>query len=150
MNRKLHEDRFYIVSADILPDAIVKTARAKKILARREVKTVNEAVEQVKLSRSAFYKYKDGVYPVQDAFAGNVVTISMILDHRTGILSKVLNIIAATKSNILTINQGIPLQGVANVSISFETAQMEDNLASLLETLKSTPGVIEVELIGEA
>ncbi|MDK2984627.1 MAG: chorismate mutase [Clostridia bacterium] len=150
MNTKLQEDKFYIVSADILPEAIVKTARAKKLLARREVKTVNEAVEKVGLSRSAFYKYKDGVYPVQDAFTGNIVTISMILDHRTGILSRVLNIIANSKSNILTINQGIPLQGVANVSISFETAQMEGSLATLLEVLKSTPGVIEVELVGEA
>lgn len=144
------KERFFIVSADILPEAIRKTAQAKELLARQQVATVNEAVEKVGLSRSAFYKYKDGVFPLSGAGRGNMVTISLILEHRAGILSEVLNTIAAARGNILTINQGIPLQGVANVTISLETAEMVCDLESLLEMLQGIKGAVKVELIGQS
>ena len=51
----------YIVSKEILPEAIIKTAQAKELLLRGEALTVNEAVDKVGISRSAFYKYRDGV-----------------------------------------------------------------------------------------
>ena len=57
------KNKFYIVNKDILPEAILKTAKVKEILTRKEAATVNEAVEMVGLSRSAFYKYRDGVFP---------------------------------------------------------------------------------------
>lgn len=148
-NTKSSEDKFFIVSADILPEAIVKTAKVKEILLRSEASTINEAVEKVNLSRSAFYKYKDGVFPVQSSLTTNIVTISLILNHHSGILSEVLNTIADTNASILTINQGIPLHGVANVSISFETNNLEGSLSSLLDKLQDIYGVVKVDLIGE-
>lgn len=53
---------FLMVSKDILPDAIVKTAQAKELLAKGDCATVNDAAERAGISRSAFYKYKDGVF----------------------------------------------------------------------------------------
>jgi chorismate mutase len=144
----LKKDRYYIVNSEILPEAIVKTAQVKKLLSRREAATVNEAVKKVGISRSAFYKYKDGVYPVHDTLREEIVTVTMLLEHRSGILSNVLNNIADINGNILTINQGIPLQGVANVSLSIAITQMQETLSSMLKILKSIPGVLEVEFIG--
>ncbi len=143
------ENKYYIVNSEILPEAIEKTVQVKKLLSRREAETVNEAVKKVGISRSAFYKYKDGVYPVHDTLKEEIVTVSMLLEHRSGILSNVLNSIAGIKGNILTINQGIPLQGVANVSMSIGITQMQETLSSMLEILKSVPGVLEVEFIGK-
>ncbi|HUS89997.1 MAG TPA: ACT domain-containing protein, partial [Desulfosporosinus sp.] len=51
---------FLIVSKNILPEAILKTAKAKELLVKGDVYTINDAVERVGLSRSAYYKYKDG------------------------------------------------------------------------------------------
>ena len=39
----------------------LKTIKVKEILKRGEIKTINEAVEKMGLSRSAYYKYKDFV-----------------------------------------------------------------------------------------
>ena len=50
---------FYLVREEILPEAIKKTIKVKEILKRGEIKTINEAVEKMGLSRSAYYKYKD-------------------------------------------------------------------------------------------
>ena len=44
--------KFYIVDEGILPEAILKTARIKELLAKYKDMTVNEAVEEVGLSRN--------------------------------------------------------------------------------------------------
>jgi len=147
-HKDLNKD-FFIVSKDILPEAILKTAQAKELLIKGEALTVNEAVETVGLSRSAFYKYRDGVFPFYQASKEKIITISLILDHHTGVLSHVLNSIANLRGNILTINQGIPLQGIANVSVSIETAGMPGNPKDLLTALGELSGVKKVELIGQ-
>ncbi|UUZ89433.1 ACT domain-containing protein [Paenibacillus sp. P25] len=142
-------ERYFLVREDILPEALIKTVQAKELLARGEVKTVHEAVEQVELSRSAFYKYKDGIYPLSKLERERIVTISMDLEHRSGILSRVLAMIAGLEGNVLTIHQTIPLQGVANVVISVETSMMKENVAALLDKLRSQDGVTRATLVGQ-
>jgi len=145
-----NKEKFYLVRADILPEAILKTAQAKEIINKKKVETVNQAVDKVGLSRSAFYKYRDGVFPLQDPLKGTIVSLSMLLEHEAGILSKVLNTVAKAKANILTINQNIPLQGVGHVTISVEIAQMNISLDKLLKNLNELTGVVKLELIGQA
>ena len=140
---------FLIVSKDILPEAILKTAKAKELLAKGDVYTINDAVEKIGLSRSAYYKYKDGVFPFYEVSKERIITISLILEHQAGVLSHVLNFIASYKGSVLTINQGIPLQGVANVSVSIETAAMIDTPERLLAGLAEIKGVRKVEVIGQ-
>lgn len=142
--------KFYMVSKDILPEAILKTAFVKEILANGEAQTVNEAVDRVGLSRSAFYKYRDGIFPFHQASKEKIVTVSLILDHRPGILSNVLNAVAYMKGNVLTINQGIPLQNVANVSLSIDTLEVLGDIEELIQKLREMNGVKKVELIGQS
>lgn len=142
-------ERYYLVREDILPEALMKTIQAKALLARGEVKTVHEAVEKVGLSRSAFYKYKDGIFPLSKLERERIVTISMDLEHRSGILSRVLALIADLEGNVLTIHQTIPLQGVANVVISVETSMMGETASTLLDTLRRQDGVTRVALTGQ-
>ena len=147
MAGKTHD--FLMVSKSILPEAILKTANVKELLAQGEVYTIHEAVELVRLSRSAYYKYKDGVFPFYEASKERIITISLLLENKAGVLSHVLNFIASVKGNVLTINQGIPLQGVANVSISIETAGMADTPENLLAGLGEISGVRKIEVIGQ-
>ena len=140
---------FFIVSKDILPEAILKTAKAKELLAKGDAETINEAVERVQLSRSAYYKYKDGVFPFYEASKEKIITLSLILENTAGVLSNVLNTIASFRANVLTINQGIPLQGIANVSISIENTGMIDTPENLLVGLGKISGVRKVEVIGQ-
>ena len=150
MSKRDNEQQFYLVRADILPEAILKTAQAKDLISKRKVETVNQAVDRVELSRSAFYKYRDGVFPLQDPLKGTIVSLSMLLDHKAGILSQVLNTVAVANANILTINQNIPLQGVGHVTISVEIAQMSVSLDKLIENLSNLAGVVKLELVGQA
>lgn len=142
--------QFYIVSKEILPEAILKTAQVKEILSRKEALTVNEAVEKAGLSRSAFYKYRDGVFPFFQASKEKIVTFSLILEHRTGVLSDVLNTVARMKGNVLTINQGIPLQGTAVLTLSLDTHEVTGDMEELLEELLNVKGVKKVEIVGQS
>jgi chorismate mutase len=146
---KTKEEKFYLVNADILPEAIIKTIEAKELLAAGQAQTVHEAVERVGLSRSAFYKYKDGIFPFNTMMKERIVTVSLDLEHRSGILSKVLSSIALMDGNVLTINQTIPLQGIANVVLSIDTAHMKGEVTSLLQMLKHVEGVIKAAVIGQ-
>ena len=140
---------FYLVKEDILPEAIKKTIKVKEILKRGEVRTINEAVERMGLSRSAFYKYKDYVFPFYEASKDKIITLSLLLEHKPGVLSKVLNSIAGDSGSIITINQGIPLQGMANTTISLETKNMTVDLEALLDKLRMIDGVKRLEVLGQ-
>nr|WP_285860543.1 MULTISPECIES: ACT domain-containing protein [Paenibacillus] len=147
--RTFVKERYYLVREDILPDAVIKTLRVKQLLASGDVKTVNEAVARVGLSRSAFYKYKDGIHLLNQIERESIVTISFDLEHRSGILSKVLGLIAGSGGNVLTINQSIPLQGKANVVISVETSRLTEELDEMIKMLQGTPGVRKTEIVGQ-
>ncbi|HHY43013.1 MAG TPA: ACT domain-containing protein [Thermoanaerobacterales bacterium] len=140
---------FYIVKDEILPDIFKKTVKAKELLKSGKAKTVNEATEAVGMSRSAYYKYKDYVFPFYEASMGKIVTISFILEHIPGVLSGILEEIAKAHGNILTINQNIPVQNMANVTISFETGNLNKNVEELLAIISEKEGVHKLDVIAQ-
>ncbi len=141
---------FFLVKEDILPEAIKKTIRVKEMLKRGEARTINEAVASMDLSRSAYYKYKDYVFPFYEASQNKIITLALMLEHKKGVLSSVLNTIAAESGNVLTINQGLPLQGVANMTIAIETMNMTIDLEALMDKLRMVDGVKRLEVVGQA
>lgn len=143
------KERYYLVREDILPEAVIKTLQVKQLLAAGDVKTVHEATLQVGLSRSAFYKYKDGIHPLNQMKREEIVTISFDLEHRSGILSQVLSLLAGSGGNVLTINQSIPLQGRANVVISVETSRLTEELDKMMKALQEISGVKKIQIVGQ-
>ena len=146
MKRK--DSGFYLVREEILPEAIKKTIRVKEMLKSGEARTVNKAVLKANLSRSAYYKYKDYVFPFFEASRNKIIAINMLLSNKPGVLSSVLNTISADQGNVLTINQGIPQQGVANVAVTIETALLTIDLEALLDKLRMVEGVKRLEILG--
>ena len=134
---------FYLVREEILPEAIKKTIKVKEILKRGEIRTINEAVEKMGLSRSAY------VFPFYEASKEKIITLSLLLEHKPGVLSRVLNTVAGDSGSIMTINQGIPLQGVANTTISIETKNLTVDLEALLDKLRMIDGVKRLEVLGQ-
>src|SRR6476660_6257766 len=101
--------RFFLIREDILTDAMIKTLEAKSMLQSGEAKKINEAAQKVGLSRSAFYKYKDGIFPFHAMAKEKIVTLSINLVDKSGKLSELLMIVENTGANILNINQTIQL-----------------------------------------
>ena len=130
---------FFLVREEILPEAIKKTIRVKEMLKRGDARTINEAVEKM-----------DYVFPFYEASQNKIVTLTLLLEHKKGVLSSVLNTISADSGSVMTINQGIPLQGVANATVSIETANLSVDLEALLDKLRMVDGVKRLEVLGQS
>ena len=139
--------KYFIVEAEKLPEVFIKVVEAKRMLELREVSTINEAAQRVGISRSAFYKYKDAVMPFNDMMSGHIVTFQSILRDEPGVLSAILNIFAASGANILTINQSIPGNGCAAVTVGAETSGLQEPLDELLRQLSEAYGVVQFEVL---
>ena len=141
------ETVFFIVDKNVLPEVFIKVVEAKRLLESGKVQTVQEASDMVGISRSSFYKYKDSVYPFFENSRGRTITISIQLDDRTGLLSHVLNVIASVGANILTINQTIPVNRIANVTITMETNPTKDDIKEIIDKVESIDGVLHLKIL---
>ncbi|MBO5122026.1 MAG: ACT domain-containing protein [Oscillospiraceae bacterium] len=143
----MEKKRYFIVSADALPEVFVKVAEAKRMLQVGEVSTVGQAAAAVGISRSAFYKYKDAVQPFQNMKAGHIITLYALLKDNPGVLSGYLSIFAASGANILTINQTIPTNGCAGVTVSIESSDMTVPMEEMISRLTTAAGVLRFEIM---
>ena len=139
--------KYYIVEAEALPEIIRKVAQAKQLLEMGEEATVNAAAKAVGISRSAFYKYKDTVRPFNDMLHGRIVTVQIMLRDEPGVLSGILNLFAGSGMNILTINQNIPVNGRAVVTVTAETSGLQQPLEIMLAQAEQTSGVLNCEIL---
>ncbi|MCQ2362749.1 MAG: ACT domain-containing protein [Acidaminococcaceae bacterium] len=140
---------FYLIAEAILPEAIKKTIKVKELLRYDEDITIQKAVQKYDLSRSAFYKYKDFVFPFYDASKEKIISLSLLLEHKKGVLSSVLRAVAFDGGSVITINQGIPLQGVAMTTLSIDTKTMGIELEAFLDKIRMIDGVKRLEVVGQ-
>jgi chorismate mutase len=132
----MKDDTFYLVREDILPEAMKKTLEVKKLIERGKVDSVAEAVQRVDMSRSAFYKYRDAVFPFHTMVKEKLITLFFHLEDRSGTLSQLLSVVASAGCNVLTIHQSIPIQGRANVTLSLNTNGMSEDINRLMTKLR--------------
>ncbi|SDX65902.1 ACT domain-containing protein [Salimicrobium album] len=142
-----YSEKFYLVRSDILPEAMKKTLDVKAMLERGKAESIYEAVRGVGLSRSAYYKYKDAVYPFQTMVKEQIVTLFFHLEDQKGSLSNLLAVAAGFGCNVLTIHQTIPIQGKANVTLSLNTAGMTEEMNSLMQDMQGLSFVDNVEVL---
>ena len=138
--------RMLLVSAEVLPDVFTKVVEAKRLLAVGRVRSLSEAAKASGISRSALYKYKDHVFVYNEDIDQGVVTINVYLEDRPGILSALINRFSQEGANILTVNQNIPADGVAPVSISARLGAGR-GAEAMLEQIRSLEGVVKVKLV---
>lgn len=138
---------YLIIDKKILPSYYEKVVEARALLESGKVREVSEAVKQVGISRSTYYKYKDYVLAPSDLAAGRKAVLSMMLAHEKGVLSKMLNQLSAYNANVLTITQSIPIQSKASVTISVDVSDITASMGDILAALETIKGVEKVRLI---
>ena len=143
----MSNQKYYIVSAEALPEVFIKVAEARRMLQVGEAATVGEAARMVGISRSAFYKYRDSIAPFQNLMAGRIITFQMMLKDKAGVLSEILAIFANCGANILTINQSIPTGGRAMVTISAETSNLSCTIEALTQKIAERKGVVKADCV---
>lgn len=139
--------KYLVIDMDLLPDVYEKVLRVKELLASGRYQGVTEATKEVGISRSTYYKYKDGVFELKQGSVGKMVNISMKLLHVEGLLADILKFISDQGGNVLTIHQDLPINEQANVSVVFDISNINVELNSILDGIKKHNGVFTVQLI---
>lgn len=147
MEKKEYHQKFFLVREDVLPEAMKKTLEAKELIERGKSVSIWDAVQQVDLSRSAFYKYRDTVFPFHRVVKEKIISLFFFLEDQPGALSKLLSIVAVNSCNVLTIHQTIPLQGRANVTLSLDVTNMSVDMDQLLTNLRKLDFVEKVDVL---
>jgi len=142
-------DKFYIIKKDVLPEVFEKVVYAKQLLFSNQCKTVNEATKIAGISRSAFYKYKDDVSVYVETLSHHILTLNLILSDQKGLLSNLLTLLSNFGASILTINQNIPSDGIASVSVSMTTQELTCSTDELIAAIKSTDGILKVDVVSK-
>jgi len=139
--------QYVLADVSVLPDVFPKVLRAKKLLRSGEAATVHDAVRLTGISRSAYYKYKDHIFPFNEM--QGILSVYFELMDIPGTLSEILGIVARAGCNILTINQTIPINGVASITITLQTEAMQMEFEEMMEALSKPKGVRSMHVLGK-
>ena len=139
--------RYFVVTEKAVPDVLLKVVEAKRLLDIQKSATVQEAVDEVGISRSSFYKYKDDIFLFHDNARGTTITLVIQMDDVQGLMSDILHVVAVYKANILTIHQSIPVNSVATLTLSVEVRSDTGDVSSMIEQIEGQKGVHYVKIL---
>ena len=140
-------DQYLIIHKSILPEYYEKVIEARHLLEDGKIRDVSQAVLQVGISRSTYYKYKDFILEPTELSGGRRAVLSMMLNHEQGVLSALLVCISDARANILTITQSLPIRDKAGVTISLDVSEVQGSMEDFVAKLDSVPGVEQVRVL---
>ena len=138
---------YLIVEKSALPDYFIKVVEARRLLESGAYSQVIDAVHAVGISRSTYYKYKDKVLEPSQLTVGRKASMMLQLNHRAGMLSKVINALSGCNANILTITQSLPIHGKATIMLSIDLSQLNRAIDDMIGELSAIDGVEQVKLL---
>ncbi|MEB8170715.1 ACT domain-containing protein [Macrococcus caseolyticus] len=142
------QKKFYLIREDVLPESVKKTLLIKDLLDKNPKLAIFDAVKKHDLSRSAYYKYKDTIFPVDEKTREKNLTIMVQVDDKVGLLSEILSFIALHNGSVLTIHQTIPIKEKTTITISLNATDIDMTINELIEAISSIEHVNDVKLLG--
>ena len=141
----MSEHIFLLVDKTVLPPYYEQVVEAVKLV-EQEGKNISDVCKILGISRSTYYKYKDKVFELSSTY-GRKAIISLRAENEKGVLSSILNAIASSQGNILTINQDMPIHNLAYITVTLDTKDLTVSIYGLISNLKKLPKIKEVSLL---
>lgn len=138
---------YFVLKEKAVPEVLLKVVEAKKLIETKKCASVQEATEKVGISRSSYYKYQDDIFPFHEDARGKTINMVIQLEDEPGILSRVLDVMANSHVNILTIHQSIPVNGFATLTISVDVLEDSGDFADLISAIENVEGVHYVKIL---
>ena len=138
---------YLIVEKSALPDYFIKVVEARQLLESGVYSQVIDAVNAAGISRSTYYKYKDKILEPSQLTVGRKASLMLQLNHRAGMLSKVMGTLSGCNANILTITQSLPIRGKASIMLSIDLSQLSRGIDDMVDELSGIEGVEQVRLL---
>lgn len=142
----MEEDRYLLINPKVLPPVFEGVIRAKELLENGGAPSAAAAAKAAGISRSAFYKYKDFVFKYSAA-GSEALNLNALLSDRAGVFSALAAGLYGCGANIVTVSQGLPENGRANVSLTVSFSGAEISPDELISRLTEIDGVISIKKI---
>ncbi|MBF2135438.1 ACT domain-containing protein [Staphylococcus epidermidis] len=140
--------KFYLIREDVLPESVIKTLKVKDALKNNSNFSIYDAVKQFNLSRSAFYKYRETIFPVDEKILDQrEFTLILYVNDIVGMLAQVLNAISQLQLSVLTIHQSVPIEDKATITLSLNARNSNLSIDEVIESLREINHVTKVDLI---
>lgn len=140
--------KFYLIREDVLPESVIKTLKVKDALKNNSNLSIYDAVKQFNLSRSAFYKYRETIFPVDEKILDQrEFTLILYVNDIVGMLAQVLNAISQLQLSVLTIHQSVPIEDKATITLSLNAGNSNLSIDEVIESLREINHVTKVDLI---
>ena len=140
--------QYFVVKQKAVPEVLLRVVEAKRLLDTKKAVTVQEAADQVGISRSSCYKYKDNIFPFHENAKGKTITFVIQMNDEPGLLSDVLKVVAEHRANILTIHQSLPINGMASTTLSVEVLPTTGNVSDMIDMIENKSGVQHLKILG--
>lgn len=141
------DSTYYMVRRKSLPEILLKVAEVNELLFSGKASSIREAIDEVGISRSSYYKYKDDVFPIHEKIQGKTITFVMEIEDRPGLLSVILNMVARYQANVLSIHQSIPVNNVALVTLSVRVLSETGDVSELFDQIENADGVRNLRMV---
>lgn len=142
----MEKNNYLLVSPKVLPPVFEGVVRAKEFLANKTAPNASKAAKMAGISRSAFYKYRDYVFKESEGNS-SYLSLNAVLTDKAGAFSSMTTALYKIGANIMTIHQGIPMDGTAAVSLTIRNDKSELTTDKLIEALKEVDGVLSVKAL---
>lgn len=140
--------KFYLIREDVLPESVIKTLKVKDALKNNSNLSIYDVVKQFNLSRSAFYKYRETIFPVDEKILDQrEFTLILYVNDIVGMLAQVLNAISQLQLSVLTIHQSVPIEDKATITLSLNARNSNLSIDEVIESLREINHVTKVDLI---
>jgi chorismate mutase len=139
--------QYLVIKTEVLPDVYTNVMRVKALLQSGDVDSVNEAVQLVGMSRSAFYKYRDFVRSYQDPHESDPVTIIASFLLESDALSSILLLLNDEGAKLLNISQSLPRHGFVDLMLSVDFSDAEIDRVRLRRQISRIAGVRHVDFL---
>ncbi|ARJ49949.1 ACT domain-containing protein [Staphylococcus lutrae] len=143
------EHQFYLIREDVLPYVVKRVLLVKDALKADQSLTIQEAVDMYDCSRSAFYKYRDTIFPL-DAIQSHteIFTIILFVTDKVGILAQILEKLSELNLSVLTIHQSVPTDQKASITLSLDGSHAKCGPYEIINMLRQMENVYNVDIIG--
>ena len=139
--------RLLVVDDTVIPEIVDKVLEAKTLLSKGQAKNTTEAIRKLGLSRSTYYKYKDHVFVYNEGLSDGLLNLYAILEDEPGVLSNFISALYRHGANILTVNQNLPVDGVAVTTLTVRIHRETFDEAQFTARLREVAGVVELRIL---
>lgn len=140
---KQKKEKFYIVEKNSLPEVFHKVMQVKEGIRTKKYPSVNQAVQKIGISRSAYYKYRNSVFTYNGTDLEAVDIFNLIIEIDIISPQNVFCVFEKYSVAMISIQQSPVTKGISSLQIICRQIAL-NHIQEIISYFKKTHGILQV------